>query len=42
VAGVELFVALLQDDSLHVFTCRVSFSYRLILQYFYKNFKELI
>jgi hypothetical protein len=41
VAGVEFFAALFEDQSLHVFTCRVSFWDRWILQYFYKNFNIL-
>ena len=42
VAGVEFFAALFEDQSFHVFTCRVSFYDRRILQYFYLNFNNLI
>jgi hypothetical protein len=35
VAGVEFVVALLEDKSLHVFTCQVSFLDRCILQNIY-------
>jgi hypothetical protein len=35
VAGVEFVVALLDDQSLHVFTCQVSFLDRRILINFY-------
>ena len=41
VAGVEFFVALFEDQSFHVFTCRVRFRDRRILQYFYINFNIL-
>ena len=41
VAGVEFFAALFEDQSFHVFTCRVSFRDRWILQYFYINFNIL-
>ena len=41
VAGVEFVVALLEDQSLHVFTCQGSFRDRCILQNFYRNFSIL-
>ena len=42
VAGVKFAVALLDDQSLHVFTCQVSFFDRYILINFYLNFNILI
>jgi hypothetical protein len=41
-AGVEFVVALLKDESLHIFTCQVSFQDRRILQYFYLDLNKLI
>ena len=42
VAGVKFVVALFDDQSLHVFTCQVSFLDRYILINFYLNFNILI
>jgi len=41
VAGVKFFVALLEDKSLHVITCRVRFWDRCIQQYFYRKINNL-
>jgi hypothetical protein len=42
VAGVEFVVALLEEHSLHICTCQVSFWDRRLLVNFYQNFNELI
>ena len=41
VAGVEFFAALFEDQSFHVFTCRVSFRDRRILHFLCINFNIL-